>query len=92
MQINRTLNGIVRNMNTKYLATVAALAVILIAATALATTDSAFAGKKHYSKSQATAQTNDCGNGELPENVFCQNLASQIQGDGNAAIITGTQP
>ena len=91
MQINKSVVGFSRNMNTKYLAIVAALAVMLVAATALATTDFAFAGKKHYTKSQATAQTNDCGNGELPENVFCQNLVSQLQGDGNAAIITGTQ-
>jgi hypothetical protein len=45
---------------------VAAMAVLLIGATALASED-AFATKKKggYEKSQATAQTNDCGNGEL---------------------------
>jgi hypothetical protein len=42
-------------------------------------------------KSQAAAQVNECGNGELPLNVFCQNLLSQIQGDGNAANIIGVQ-
>jgi hypothetical protein len=56
-------------------------------ATALSTTDSAFAGKKKYEKSQALSQANACGNGVLPLNVFCQNLISQIQGDGNAVTI-----
>jgi flagellar basal body-associated protein FliL len=78
-------------MNTKYIVAVAAMAAMLVAATALAT-DSAFATKKrHRSESQAAAQTNDCGNGFQPFDVFCQNLASQIQGDGNAAALTGEQ-
>ena len=63
------------------------MAVMLIGATALATED-AFAGKKKYGKSQAISQANDCGNGFLPENVGCQNIASQIQGDENV-VVTG---
>ena len=91
MQINRTFVGFCRQLNTKYMFIVA-MAVMLIGATALATEDAFADGKKRYSsKSQAVAQANDCGNGELPLNVFCQNLASQIQGDGNAANIIGTQ-
>ena len=78
-----------RRMNSRYLAAVAALAVILVAATALATED-AFAGKKK-SYSQATSQVNDCGNGELPLNVGCQNTASQIQGDENTAALASEQ-
>jgi hypothetical protein len=74
-------------MNTKYLAVVAALAIMLVAATALATTDSAFA----YEKSQAVSQVNDCGNGELPLNVGCQNTASQIQGNDNSAALASSQ-
>ena len=69
---------------------VAAMAVMLIGATALAT-ENAFAGKKKYEKSQAVAQTNDCGNGELPLNVGCQNTASQIQGDENLAALASNQ-
>jgi hypothetical protein len=39
-------------MNTKYMVVVAAMAIMLIGATAFATTDSAFAdGKKRYEKS-----------------------------------------
>ena len=44
-------------MNTKYMVIVAVMTVMLIGATALATTDSAFAGgKKHYEKNQAISQ------------------------------------
>jgi hypothetical protein len=78
-------------MNTKYLLIVAAMTVMLVGATALSTTDSAFAGKKKYEKTQAASQANACGNGELPLNVFCQNLLSQIQGDGNAVNVIGVQ-
>jgi hypothetical protein len=78
-------------MNTKYMVIVATMAVMLIGATALATED-AFAGKKKYKEyNQATSQANACGNGFLPENVFCQNIGSQIQGDENAVAASGAQ-
>ena len=52
-------------MNTKYMFIVAAMAVMLIGATALAT-DDAFAGKKkHKEYNQATSQANACGNDEI---------------------------
>ena len=47
--------------------------------------------RKGYEKSQATSQANACGNGEMPLDVFCQNLNSQIQGDENAVTILGNQ-
>ena len=79
-------------MNVKYLVIVAAMTAMLVGATTLATSDSAFAGgKKHYEKSQALSQANACGNGEMPLNVFCSNTASQIQGDENAVGTTATQ-
>jgi hypothetical protein len=78
-------------MNPKYMVIVAAMTVMLIGATALATED-AFAGKKkHKEYNQATSQANACGNGFLPENVFCQNIGSQIQGDENAVAASGAQ-
>jgi hypothetical protein len=84
-------------MNTKYLVVVAVMAAMLVAATALAT-DSAFAdknrkhdGKGGYKKSQAVSQVNDCGNGDTPIDVWCQNLASQIQGNDNSAALTAEQ-
>jgi hypothetical protein len=78
-------------MKARYMSIIAviALAVMLVASTALAT-DNAFADKKKktsYEKTQATYQANDCGNGDTPIDVFCQNLDSQIQGDGNAVAI-----
>ena len=88
MQINKSVVGFSRNMNTKYVAVFAALAVMLVVATALTTTDNAFATK---SKSQAVAQANDCGNGFMSENVGCQNTASQIQGDDNRAALASSQ-
>jgi uncharacterized membrane protein len=92
MQINTILIEVNRSMNAKHMSiiAVAALAAMLIASTALATADNAFADKKKktsYEKTQATYQANDCGNGDTPIDVFCQNLDSQIQGDGNAVAI-----
>jgi hypothetical protein len=80
-----------RRMNVKYLVIVDSMTAMLVGATALSTTESAFAGKKKYEKSQAISQANACGNGVLPLNVFCQNLVSQIQGDGNAVNVIGVQ-
>jgi hypothetical protein len=97
MQINTRFDEVNRNMNTKYLVVVAAMAAMLVAATALAT-DSAFAdknrkhdGKDGYKKSQAATQINDCGNDDTPVDVFCQNTASQIQGDNNAPALAAEQ-
>jgi hypothetical protein len=78
-----------QSMNTKYLVIVAAMTAMLIGATALATTDSAFATK--YDKNQAISQANACGNGELPLNVGCQNIDSQVQGDENAVALAAEQ-
>ena len=80
-------------MNAKYMFIVAAMAVMLIGATALAT-DDAFADgkkKKYSSKSQAASQVNDCGNGIEPTNVGCQNTVSQIQGEENSAALAAEQ-
>ena len=73
---------------------IAAMAVMLIGATALATSESAFAGghghKKSYEKNQAVSQVDDCGN-KYPLNVGCQNIASQIQGDENGVALSADQ-
>src|SRR5918996_4197899 len=48
------------------------------------------------SNSQALSQGNSCGNGVLSTNILCQNVANQLQGDGNAiniiAVQTGEEP
>ena len=91
LKVDKLNSRIVISMNSRYMVAVATMAVMLIGATAFAT-DSAFAdGKKKYEKNQAISQTNACGNGELPLNVFCQNIGSQVQGEENAVAIDGTQ-
>ena len=42
------------------------MTAMLVGATALSTTETAFAGKKKYEKNQAISQANACGNGVLP--------------------------
>jgi len=42
-------------------------------------------------KEQAITQGNACGNGLLSTNVFCQNVANQLHGDGNAINIIAIQ-
>ena len=74
-------------MNTKYMFVVAAMAATLVGATALSSSESAFASDKN----QAVSQANACGNGELPLNVGCQNVNSQIQGDENGVALTADQ-
>ena len=88
MQISKT-RALIPIMNTKYLVIVAAMTAMLVGATALATTDSAFATK--YNKNQAISQANACGNGELPLNIGCQNVGSQIQGDENGVALAADQ-
>jgi hypothetical protein len=78
--------------NNKSLAIVAVAAVAaMLVATSLVGTNDAFAGKKKYEKNQAISQANACGNGKLPLNVGCQNIASQIQGDENAVAQAADQ-
>jgi hypothetical protein len=43
------------------------------------------------SQDQTISQGNACGNGMLSTNVLCQNVANQLQGDGNAINIIAMQ-
>ncbi len=43
------------------------------------------------SNNQALSQGNACGNGVLSNNILCQNIANQLQGDGNAINIIAVQ-
>jgi hypothetical protein len=70
------------------LVTVIVVAVILVAATTeIAITGYAFA----YIRNQVTSAANDCGNGQVPTNIGCQNTDSQIQGDENSVALTSQQ-
>ena len=84
----QNISLLIRNMNTKYIAMVAVMTATLVGTTAI-TADSAFATK--YDKNQAISQANACGNGELPLNVGCQNVGSQIQGDENSVALAADQ-
>jgi hypothetical protein len=53
----------------------------------MSTTENAYA----YSRNQAKSDINDCGNGELPLNIGCQNTDSQIQGDKNTVALSSEQ-
>lgn len=73
--------------------TIAVIAGILITAAAVSQDALAKCKKKYRSSAnkqiQSIAQANVCGNGKLPLNIKCQNLANQIQGDGNAVNVIG---
>jgi hypothetical protein len=71
------------------IATVTAVAAMLIATSAISVED-AFAGKKKE-YNQATSQANACGNDFMPTNVACQNTNSQVQGDENGVALVGQQ-
>jgi hypothetical protein len=67
---------------------IAVAAVMLVAATTeMAITGYAFA----YNRNQATSAANDCGNGQEPTNIGCQNTDSQIQGDENSVALISQQ-
>ncbi len=86
----RTIAIMNKNRSLAILA-VTAIAAMLVA-TSLASANDAFAGKKKgYEKNQATSQANACGNGELPLDVYCQNINSQVQGEENAVAQNGFQ-
>jgi hypothetical protein len=85
----RTCNGI-SNRNTKIVIVTVITAVMLLGTTAL-TTITIAESVLAYRTNHATSQVNDCGNGELPLNVGCQNTGSQIQGDRNSVALSSQQ-
>jgi len=78
-------------MNSIYFIFVAVMIAMLIGSTAVTTTDTVFADKKKYEKSEALSQANVCGSDYLPMNVQCSNTASQIQGDENSVANAAVQ-
>ena len=71
-------------------AAVVMVVTMLLATTAISTvltSENAYA----YSNNQAKSDINNCGNGELPLNIGCQNTDSQIQGDDNTATLASQQ-
>lgn len=75
-------------INAKSVAVIAGVMLAIVGS--LASINDVSATK--YESSLASSGANDCGNGVLPLNIFCQTLASQIDGDGNAINIIAVQP
>jgi hypothetical protein len=46
---------------------------------------------RRIGKEPSSITVNDCGSVKLPLNVFCQNIASQVQGVENAVALSGDQ-
>ena len=75
-------------VNRRTLAVTFLTAIMVIATMAsMATAGNVFA----YNRNQATGASNDCGDGQEPTNIGCQNADSQIQGDENSAALTSQQ-
>lgn len=74
-------------MNTKLFALIAITALTVTLITTV-TTSNAFARHHHHdsSNSQSLAQVNSCSSGSE-----CQNVGSQVQGNGNAVNTIGVQ-
>ena len=71
--------------NTFAVVAIVAVAVLLIATTAVSSlTNQAFASKKSFHQTGAQSCIN--------ENVRCQNILDQLQGHDNAGTVTGNQP
>lgn len=83
-----------KNQTILTIIAIAAITSILITAAAvsqdaLAKCKKKYRGGNGNKQSQTIAQTNFCGNGNLAMKISCQNLASQIRGDGNAVNVIG---
>jgi hypothetical protein len=70
-----------QNKKLLIVAVAAILATVTLSASAFIDDNTA---AKKYEKNQAASGANACGNEELPFNVLCNNMASEIQGDENA--------
>ena len=79
-----------KSIRTAAFVTITAVLVVTLTLSLMYTNNDVLATK--YKKSQAASQANGCGNGDTPFNVFCQNILSQLEGDGNAINIIALQP
>jgi PhoPQ-activated pathogenicity-related protein len=71
--------------NTFAVVAIVAVAALLIATTAVSSlTNQAFASKKSFHQTAAQSCIN--------ENVRCQNIQDQLQGQDNAGTVVGNQP
>ena len=81
-------------MNSRYetdraLIVVSVVVVVVVASAIMtASLEPIYAYERKYYEQELL--TNVCGNTEIPFNILCQNLASQLQGDANSVNAIGT--
>jgi hypothetical protein len=80
--------SLMQNKKLLIVAAAAILATVTLSASAFIEDNTA---AKKYEKNQAASGANACGNEELPLNVLCNNMASEIQGDENAVGLSTAQ-
>ena len=80
--------SLMQNKKLLIVAAAAILASVTLSASAFIEDNTA---AKKYEKNQAASGANACGNEELPLNVLCNNMASEIQGDENAVGLSSAQ-
>lgn len=80
--------SLMQNKKLLIVAAAAILATVTLSASAFIEDNTA---AKKYEKNQAASGANACGNEELPLNVLCNNMASEIQGDENAVGLSSAQ-
>jgi hypothetical protein len=80
--------SLMQNKKLLIVAAAAILATVTLSANAFIEDNTA---AKKYEKNQAASGANACGNEELPLNVLCNNMASEIQGDENAVGLSTAQ-
>ena len=80
--------SLMQNKKLLIVAAAAILATLTLSANAFIEDNTA---AKKYEKNQAASGANACGNEELPLNVLCNNMASEIQGDENAVGLSSAQ-
>ena len=77
--------------NVNKVRVIAAIAIVTALVTTTSLTMTIAPDVYAYKKYQATSQTSACGNDEVPINVGCQNIYSQIQGNENVVSLTAQQ-
>ena len=77
--------------NVNKVRVIAAIAIVTALVTTTSLTMTIAPDVYAYKKYQAASQASACGNDEVPINVGCQNIYSQIQGNENVVSLTAQQ-
>ena len=77
--------------NVNKVRVIAAIAIVTALVTTTSLTMTIAPDVYAYKKYQAASQASACGNDEVPINVGCQNIYSQIRGNENVVSLTAQQ-